>query len=57
MPRRVIGLIALALLAGACAEAAGNVTVSEADRCARGGGLWRPALQMCERSAGGGGGY
>jgi hypothetical protein len=49
-------LIALASLVVGCAQA-GSVTVGEADRCTQGGGVWRPALGVCDRSAGGGGGY
>lgn len=49
-------LIALASLVIGCAQA-GSVTVSEADTCTKGGGLWRPALGVCDRAAGGGGGY
>jgi hypothetical protein len=49
-------LFALASLFVGCAKA-GSVTLSEADRCTQGGGVWRPALGVCDRSAGGGGGY
>jgi hypothetical protein len=58
MSRILFGVVGVALLAAACAQTqSGNITLSEADRCAQSGGLWRPALEMCERSAGGGGGY
>ena len=58
MSRIICEVIGVALLAAACAQAqSGNVTLSEAERCAQSGGLWRPALEMCERSAAGGGGY
>jgi hypothetical protein len=51
-------LIALASLVVGCAPAGtGTGTLSAADRCAQEGGLWRPALAMCERAAAGGGGY
>ena len=49
-------LIALASLVVGCAQA-GSATLSEADKCTQGGGVWRPALGVCNRSAGGGGGY
>ena len=49
-------LIVLASLVFGCASAATS-TLSQADRCAQEGGLWRPALGMCERAAAGGGGY
>jgi hypothetical protein len=58
MSRIICGVVGVALLAAACAQTqSGSVTVSEAERCAHGGGLWRPALGMCERYAAGGGGY
>jgi hypothetical protein len=58
MSRILFGVVGVALLAAACAQMqSGNVTLSEAERCAQSGGLWRPALEMCERSAAGGGGY
>ena len=51
-------LIVLASLVFGCAPAGiGTGTLSEADRCTQDGGLWRPALAMCERAAAGGGGY
>ena len=53
-------LIALAALVFGCASAglgAGTGTLSEADSCTQGGGVWRPALGMCERGSAGGGGY
>ena len=49
-------LIVFASLVFGCAPA-GTGTLSEADRCTQDGGLWRPALAMCERAAAGGGGY
>jgi hypothetical protein len=47
-------LMALASLVVGCARE-GSVTLSEADTCTQGGGVWRPALGVCDRSAGGGG--
>jgi hypothetical protein len=47
-------LVALASLVLGCARA-GTVTLSGADACTQGGGVWRPALGVCDRSAGGGG--
>jgi hypothetical protein len=49
-------LMALASFVVGCAQS-GTVTLSEADSCTQGGGVWRPALGVCDRSAGGGGGY
>lgn len=49
-------LIALASLVVGCAQG-GSVALSEADSCKQTGGAWRPALGVCDRSAGGGGGY
>ncbi len=58
MSRILFGVVGVALPAAAYAQMqSGNVTLSEAGRCAQSGGLWRPALEMCERSAAGGGGY
>ena len=48
-------LIALAAFVAGCAQA-GPVTLSEADSCARNGGVWRPTQTMCDRGMGGGGG-
>jgi hypothetical protein len=48
-------LIALSSFVAGCAQG-GPVTVSEADSCARNGGVWRPAQAMCDRAMGGGGG-
>lgn len=56
MLRTVSILIAFASLVVGCAQQ-GTVTLSEADVCTQGGGVWRPALGACDRSAGGGGGY
>jgi hypothetical protein len=56
MRRIIVVLIAVASLAAACAQT-GAGTVSEADRCSQTGGVWRPILGACDRSAGGGGGY
>ena len=54
---RTVGiLMALAALVVGCAQG-GTVTLSEADTCTQGGGVWRPTLGLCDRSAGGGGGY
>src|SRR5437762_5961308 len=55
MLKTAIILIALASFVAGCTEA-GPVTVSEADSCARNGGLWRPAQALCDRAMGGGGG-
>ena len=49
-------LIALASFFIGCAQQ-GSVTLTEADACTQGGGVWRPALGACDRSSGGGGGY
>jgi hypothetical protein len=50
-------LIALVSLVVGCAPV-GTVALSDADRCVQEGGVWRPALAMCERAAArGGGGY
>jgi hypothetical protein len=58
MSRIILGVVGVALLASACAQMqGGGATLSEAERCAQSYGLWRPALAMCERSPGGGGGY
>ena len=57
MLERILGLIAIAWLVAACAQQGGGVLLSEAEMCTRGGGVWRPALGVCDRSAGGGGGY
>ena len=55
MRKIVYVLIAFASLVAGCAQA-GPVTLSEADACARSGGVWRPAQAMCDRATGGGGG-
>ena len=57
MPERMLGLIAIALLVAACAQQGGGVLLSEAELCAQGGGVWRPALGVCDRAADGEGGY
>jgi hypothetical protein len=58
MWRVILGTVGVALLAAGCAQAqGGGRTLTEAERCAQSYGIWRPALEMCERSAGGGGGY
>ena len=49
-------LFALASLVVGCAQTS-TVSLSEADTCTQGGGVWRPVLGVCDRSAGGGGGY
>ena len=49
-------LIVLASLVTGCGQTA-TVTLSEADKCTQNGGIWRPALGMCERGSAGGGGY
>jgi hypothetical protein len=46
-------LIALASLVVGCAQA-GSGTLSASDTCTQGGGVWRPALGVCDRPAGGG---
>jgi hypothetical protein len=46
-------LIALAALVVGCAQG-GSVALSAADSCKQTGGLWRPALNVCDRPAGGG---
>jgi hypothetical protein len=56
MLNTAVMLMTLASLVAGCAQA-GSTTLSEADTCAQSGGVWRPALTMCDRSAGGGGGY
>jgi predicted small lipoprotein YifL len=55
MLKTAIILIALASFLAGC-TGAGPVTVSEADSCARNGGLWRSAQALCDRAMGGGGG-
>ena len=54
----LLGLLAIAALAGACAQEGGGTQPqwTEAQICTQGGGVWRPALGVCDRSAGGGGG-
>jgi hypothetical protein len=57
---RTVGiLIAIASLVAGCGQASttGTVTLSEAEKCTQDGGVWRPALGMCERGSAGGGGY
>ena len=49
-------VIAITSLIAGCGQAT-TVTLSEADRCTQDGGIWRPALGMCERGSAGGGGY
>jgi hypothetical protein len=53
---RTVGiLIAIASLVAGCGQAT-TVTLSESDKCTQDGGVWRPALGMCERGSAGGGG-
>jgi hypothetical protein len=54
MLKLAVMLMTLASLAAGCGQA-GSSTVSQADTCTQSGGVWRPALGMCDRSAGGGG--
>jgi len=56
MPRIMFGLLGTILLVSACGATDG-VPLGAAESCARSGGTWRPALEMCERGSGGGGGY
>jgi hypothetical protein len=44
--KSVVKLIALASLVAGCAQSG---------RCLQSGGVWRSALAICDRSAGGGG--
>jgi hypothetical protein len=57
MLKTVSVLIAIASLFAGCGGQASTVTLSEADKCTQAGGIWRPALGMCERGSAGGGGY
>jgi hypothetical protein len=57
MLKTVSVLIAIASLVTGCGGQAGTVTLSEADKCTQDGGIWRPALGMCERGSAGAGGY
>ena len=52
------GLVVLLLCVGlaGCAEYAPPVTTVQQE-CERSGGAWRSTAGMCERGAGGGGGY
>ena len=56
MLKTVSVLIAIASLIAGCGQA-GPVALSETDKCAQDGGIWRPALGTCERGSAGGGGY
>lgn len=53
----IFRFIGVALLVAACAQQGGSVSLSAAQQCTQSGGVWRPGLEMCERSSGGGGGY
>ena len=53
---KILALLAIvALLTSACG--ATGIKQTEAQRCAEGGGIWRPAIEYCEQASGGGGGY
>jgi len=56
MLRIAAGLIGIVALVTACAQTTTG-TLSAADSCTQQGGVWRLPLAMCDRSAGGGGGY
>ncbi len=50
-------LVGIALVVAACAEPGASVSLSTAQRCTQSGGVWRPGVEVCEHSPGGGGGY
>lgn len=56
MVKLAVVLLGIASLVAACGPTATG-TLSPAEECAKSGGVWRSALGLCDRSAGGGGGY
>jgi hypothetical protein len=52
---RALLLAIVTLMTGACA--ATGIKLSEAQRCAESGGTWFAAMEHCEQSSGGSGGY
>lgn len=52
---RALLLVIVTLMIGACA--APGIKMSEAQRCAESGGTWFAAMEHCEQSSGGSGGY
>lgn len=52
---RALLLAIVTLVTGACATA--GTKLSEAQKCGESGGTWFAAMEHCEQSSGGSGGY
>jgi hypothetical protein len=54
MVKIAVVLLGIASLVAACGPTA-TATLGPAEECVKSGGVWRSALGLCDRSAGGGG--